>query len=84
VIVAPSVSYEERWYAQLINYDWNIHRLKVDTSIQKGFYTAREVTFGVSANTRIFGTFNFKHSKGIQAIRHEIDPYFGFSYKPDL
>ena len=84
LILAPSISYEERWYAQLINYTWNPHLAKVDTSIEKGFHTAREMTFGVSANTRIFGTFNFKHSKGIQAIRHEIDPFFGFSYKPDL
>jgi hypothetical protein len=35
-------------------------------------------------NTRIFGTYNFKHSDGIQAIRHEIDPFIGLSYKPNL
>jgi hypothetical protein len=34
--------------------------------------------------TRIFGTVNFKNSKGVQAIRHEIDPFIGVSYKPNL
>jgi hypothetical protein len=84
VIVSPSIGYEERWFAQKIIYTWNSAKLKVDTTIQKGFYTAREMNFGLSANTRIFGTFNFRHSKGIQAIRHEIDPFIGLSYKPNL
>jgi len=42
------------------------------------------MTFGISASTRIFGTYLFKHSKGIQAIRHEIRPTIGFNYKPDM
>jgi len=56
----------------------------VDTTIQKGFYTARQMSFGIGMNTRIFGTYQFKKSKGIQAIRHEIRPSFSINYKPDM
>ena len=84
LIIAPSVNYEEKWFAQKVLYDWNDKTNKVDTSINRGFYAAREMSFGLSLNTRIFGTYNFKHSNGIQAIRHEIDPFIGVNYKPNL
>lgn len=84
LIFAPSVDYGERWYAQKVDYKWNDSTNKIDTSLNKGFYAAREITFGLSMNTRIFGTLNFKNSKGVQAIRHEIDPFIGVSYKPNL
>lgn len=80
LVVAPAVSYNERWYAQKVDYSWNDKTKKVDTSIQKGFAAAREMSFGMSMNTRIFGTFRFKNSQ----IRHEIDPSIGFSYKPNM
>ncbi len=83
-IFAPSVSYEERWFAQKILYNWDDKANKVDTSLQKGFFAAREVSFGLSMNTRIFGTYHFNPSGHILALRHEIDPFIGVSYKPDL
>ena len=82
--ISPSISYSERWYGQMLLKDWDIKTDSMYTTIQRGFYTAREVSFGVSANTRIFGTFNFPKSKGIKAIRHEIKPYISMNYKPDL
>jgi hypothetical protein len=85
--ISPSISYSERWYGQILTKRWDTSSYKKDTlitDVQKGFYTAREVSFGVSANTRIFGTFNFPKSKGIKAIRHEIKPSISMSYKPDL
>ncbi|MFY7900347.1 MAG: putative LPS assembly protein LptD [Chitinophagaceae bacterium] len=82
VTIAPSITYEERWYGQKIQRSWN--GKKVDTLITKGFYTSRQMTFGISASTRIFGTYQFKKSRTIQAIRHEIRPSIGVNYKPDL
>lgn len=82
--LAPSVSYEERWYGQRNFKRWDSARNKVDTSIQKGFYTARQMSFGMGINTRIFGTYNFKPGSGIMAIRHEIRPTVTISYKPDF
>ena len=84
LIIGPSISYAERWYGQLIMRTWDDKLNKVDTTIKKGFYVAREVSFGFSLNTRIFGTLNFPKSKGITAIRHEVKPFISFSYKPDL
>lgn len=84
ITIAPSVSYEERWYGQRNFKTWNKTTEKVDTVIQKGFYTARQMGFGIGANTRIFGTYLFKKSKGVQAIRHEIRPNLSLNYKPDM
>lgn len=84
ILISPSVSYAERWYGQLINKTWDNAHDTLLTSIQRGFYTAREMNFGFSLNTRIFGTVNFPHSKGITAIRHEVKPFISFNFKPDL
>ncbi|HEY2726075.1 MAG TPA: putative LPS assembly protein LptD, partial [Parafilimonas sp.] len=84
LIFAPSIDYEEKWFAQKIMYNWDGKANKVDTTIKKGFYAARQTSFGLSMNTRIFGTYNFRHSNGVQAIRHEIDPFIGLSYKPNM
>lgn len=83
VTIAPSVSYEERWYGQRIFRSWNDTAKQVDTKIQRGFYTARQMAFGVSLNTRIFGTYTLK-SKDTKIIRHEVRPSISFNYKPDM
>jgi LPS-assembly protein len=82
--LAPSVSYTERWYQQKIFRKWNSNTKKVDTSYQKGFHTARDMSFGASLTTRIFGMFTFGKNSRVQAVRHEIRPSFGLSYKPDF
>ncbi len=83
-IIAPSISYAEKWHSQRLFRTWNDQELKIDTQVTKGFFAEREMSFGISANTRIFGTFNFKKSKSIMAIRHEVKPYLSLNYKPDL
>lgn len=82
--LAPSISYEERWYGQKILRNWNDSTKKVDTSISRGLYAARQMQFGMSASTRIFGTFQFGKTGKIQAIRHEIRPSISFNYRPDM
>ncbi len=82
LIFSPSVSYSEKWYGQKIQlHDWNDKTRKVDTSISRGFFRAQEVQFGLSMNTRIFGTFQFGKNT---ALRHEIKPFISLNYKPDL
>lgn len=81
-IISPSVSYSQRWYGQKVMRHWDGDTIV--TNIQRGFFTGHEVTFGVSANTRIFGTVNFPKSNGIMAIRHEVKPFISLNYKPDL
>ncbi len=82
--IGPSVSYQEYWYQNKVVRKWDAANNKVDTTITKGFYSAREMSFGVSGTTRIFGMIGFKKGSKVQAIRHEIRPNFGFSYHPDM
>lgn len=81
--IAPSISYSERWYQQKSYYTWNGFANKFDTTISKGFYAAREMSFGLSASTRIFGMFTFNKGR-VKAIRHEIRPFLSISYRPDM
>lgn len=84
ITIAPSVSYSERWYGQRSFRSWNNTTNKVDTVIQRGFYAARQMSFGIAANTRIFGTYKFKPTSNIVAIRHEIRPTISVNYQPDM
>ena len=81
---SPSISFQERWYQQQFLRSWNPVAKKVDTSVNKGFYAAREMSFGMGVSTRIFGMFTFKKNSRVQAIRHEIRPSLSVSYKPDM
>ena len=83
--VAPSVSYDETWYQSKTFRTWDATKKKMDTTQTKGFYTARQMSFGLGISTRIFGMITAKSKDAnIQAIRHEIRPTLGFSYKPDF
>ena len=82
--IAPSVSYEEKWYQEKFLLRWNNNTRKLDTSISKGFYTARAMNFGLGVSTRIFGMYTFKKKSTIQAIRHEIRPNVSVAYTPDM
>jgi LPS-assembly protein len=84
VTLSPGINYSERWVGRRVTYTWNDATKQVDTVFSKGLYTPREVSFTLQANTRIFGTYQFAKSSGVQAIRHEIRPSLGFSYKPDI
>jgi hypothetical protein len=84
ITVAPGISYEERWYGQRMFRNWNNTTDKVDTTVQKGFYTARQMSFSLSLNTRIFGTYKFKPTSCAVAIRNEIRPSIALNYKPDM
>jgi hypothetical protein len=83
--IAPSFGFKERWFAQKFNRKWNPVTEKLDSSIQKGFYAAREVTMGLSFSTAIFGTYQSKNKEArVQAIRHVMRPQMSMNYKPDL
>jgi hypothetical protein len=81
---SPTVSYEEHWYQQQFKRSWNNTLKKVDSSINKGFYTAREMRFGMGVSTRIFGMYTFGKHSALKALRHEIRPSLSVSYKPDM
>ena len=83
--VGPSISYDETWYQSKTFHRWDSASKTLQTTVQKGFYTARQMSFGLGISTRIFGLITAKNKKAkIQAIRHEITPTLGISYKPDF
>lgn len=83
--IAPGISYSERWYAQQFNRTWNPATNKIDTSINRGFHTARDMSFSMSLNTALFGTYDkFGKNSSVRAIRHVIRPSVSASYKPDM
>ena len=83
--LAPSVSYQEKWYQRKIEKQYNPVNNKIDTVSQKdGLYTARQMSFGLSASTRVFGMFGFGEKSKIKAIRHEIRPSLSLNYSPNF
>jgi len=83
IIVAPFFSYEEQWMMRKTYLNWNDNANKIDTTSERGFYTDRRMSFGVSMNTNLYGTLQFRNSR-LMAIRHVARPRFGFSYSPNL
>ena len=81
--LSPNISYQEKWYQEQLFQTWDPNDKRVDTTINKGFYRAYEMSFGLSASTRVFGMYTFKKGS-VQAIRHEIRPFISVNYKPDL
>ena len=83
--IAPNISYRERWYAQELHRKWNPVTEKVDSSIERGFFTGREMAVGLSFNTALFAKFEARSKEAaVQAIRHVMRPQFSLNYKPDL
>jgi LPS-assembly protein len=83
--VSPSVSYDETWYQQKLIKRYNTTTKRIDTfSLQKGLYTARQMSFSIGLSTRLFGMFGFKQSSRVKAIRHEIRPQISMSYTPNF
>jgi len=83
--IAPTVTYQERWYQRKMRVNYDSANRKFDTlSLTKGFYTARDMNFGLAVSTRIFGLYTFRKSSKVQAIRHEVKPFISANYKPDF
>jgi lipopolysaccharide assembly outer membrane protein LptD (OstA) len=83
--INPFINYEETWFTQRYSRKWNEAAKKVDTlTVSKGFFTDRQLSFGLSANTNIYGTVQFGKNSRIQAIRHVIRPTISFNYKPNI
>ncbi|HEX8503811.1 MAG TPA: putative LPS assembly protein LptD [Hymenobacter sp.] len=80
----PSVSYDEVWYGQRLNYSFSpvAQAVRIDTTY--GFYRAFSHRYGASLNTAFYGTLVRKGTHKIQAIRHKATPSVSYSYSPDF
>lgn len=85
VQLSPSVSFRETWFQVKSTKYYNAAKDTLFTKTQQGFYAARQMAFGISASTRIFGMFapTNKNSRLI-GIRHELRPSISASYQPDF
>jgi hypothetical protein len=82
--ISPGFAYSQRWYQKKMIKQWDASDNKLDTSINKGFFMAQEMSFGISMTSRIFGMFTFGPRSKVQAVRHEIRPFVSLNYRPDL
>lgn len=89
-ILSNSVGYKERWYSQRLSrefitdtvfsgQDTLLPHLETDTT--SGFYGVRDVNFGSSLSTTLYGMVQFKKGP-VKAVRHVITPSLSFSYAP--
>ena len=83
--VSPSISYEEKWYFEKLNWKYNIVNgspsLVSDTT--REFNRIANYSFSTGMNTRVYGMYTFKKGS-VKAIRHVINPSISFSYTPDF
>ncbi len=90
--ISPSANYNERWLFRKVTREYdpnytdpitNSHERR-DTTY--GFHRLWDYNFNVSANTKLYGTYDFRmHPKfPVQMIRHTITPTIGFRYTPDF
>lgn len=83
--LTPSINYTEKWYIRKQILDYNEQARKFDTTFEKGFYTSREASSGVSLSTALYGMYAMRNKKAkVQAIRHVMRPTIGVNYSPDL
>ncbi|HEY5369469.1 MAG TPA: putative LPS assembly protein LptD, partial [Hanamia sp.] len=83
--LSPSVSYDETWYQKKVTQHWDDVKDTLLTGVQQGFYTARQMAFGLSATTKIYGMLSSKNKNAkIQAIRHVLTPTFAIRYQPNM
>lgn len=85
VQLSPSVSYRETWFQVKSYHYYNAAKDTLFTKTENGFYAARQMSFGMSASTRIFGMFTpVKKNAKLVGIRHELRPSVSASYQPDF
>jgi lipopolysaccharide assembly outer membrane protein LptD (OstA) len=78
-----AANYDEYWYTKELLQQYNDSEMRIDSTKNSGFYTARDFNASVNLNTKIYGTKIFKKGK-LRGIRHTLTPHAGFSYQPDF
>lgn len=82
--VSTGANYNEVWYLKTIKKQFNETTRKIENIDIDGFDSFRTYNFSSSIGTTIYGTFNFKENKRIQAIRHVMRPSVSYSYTPSF
>ena len=85
--VSPSFNYNAVWLFKKVNQTYDPEaedHLRRDTTY--GFYHLNDYSVSLSANTKIYGMYDFTRHKNfpLKMIRHTITPTIGFSYTPNF
>jgi lipopolysaccharide assembly outer membrane protein LptD (OstA) len=81
--LTPSMSFQELWVAEYLDYRLIDSTNTVAADTIKGF-RARHLlnNIGLNARTTLYGLFDIPFSP-LKVIRHKIDPAIGFRFQPD-
>ena len=72
--LSPSVNYTERWYFRRVDQRWDPDQNTILQDTTRGFYRVYDYNASVSANTTLYGMYQFKNPKSfVKAIRHTIN-----------
>lgn len=82
--VSTNANYSESWVFNTINKYYSSTTNKVETVRINGFDSYRTYNFGASLGTTIYGTYTFKETNKIQAIRHIMRPNISYGYTPSF
>lgn len=77
-----NADYKEYWLFDRTYKAYNPLNGGIDTTFNRGFYTARDFGSGANLSTRIYGVKFFKKGK-VAGLRHVLEPRVGFNYTPD-
>lgn len=99
LVIAPSVSYSQEWVDGVTTMSWGpktfyrrnlannadsvYQKDTIVASVDRGLKIKQQASFGISFNTALYGSYEFKGEK-VKAIRHVMRPTFGLNYTPDL
>lgn len=83
--LSPSVNYTERWYFRRVDQRWDPDHNAIMQDTTRGFYRVYDYNASVSANTTLYGMYQFKSPKSyVKAIRHTINLSASASVAPDF
>lgn len=81
---SASATYRETWYLKTINKKFNTAENRVEDNEVNGFDRFGTYDYSANVGTTIYGTFNFKKGKRLQAIRHVMTPSISYSNLPSF
>lgn len=81
--MSMNVNYKEYWMTRRMYKYYDIANARLDTTMYRGFYTARDFDASIRFYTQIYGMKMFKKGSKIAGIRHVLSPEASFGYVPD-
>jgi lipopolysaccharide assembly outer membrane protein LptD (OstA) len=81
--IVPSLNFGVNNYFRKMTKSYDTTTNEVQRDFETGFFTEYYYSYGVSAQTRLYGIMNFG-DKGLKAIRHTFEPTISYRINPDF